>query len=845
MQVRWLSVLTMGAVGVGHLVGATLRPPDLEAEYRARFLRSDGRAAAVVAGGLVLLSTAYVANDARLVDPSTFQVLLLLRMATAAITVALVWAGIRSRRPAVLDAWCLAWVASSALTTAIVQSTRPADYLLPVMGDLLLVVSAWTLIPNRFALQAVGAGVATVATVTWLVAFRDRPPPSAALLITNALLATNLAAGFVSWRLQRTRRLQFLAEREHATAAARLHALLEASTDGYWERDLGTGEVLHSARMNEITGRPAVETRVASDEWIGRLHPDDLREVGPVYEAVLATRQERFDLTFRTRHADGSWRWVRSRGMVTVRDGSGKPRRIAGTVADVHAQRLAEEALRSSEERHRNLIENLQAGVVVHEADTSIRLNNAKASELLGLTSDQMRGKEAIDPAWRFVRDDGTTMPVEEYPVNRVLAARRPVVDQVVGIERPRTGDRAWVIASGYPVEREPGRIDHVVVTFVDITGRKLAEDALQRSESLRRTVMENFPNGVVGLFDRDLRYVLIDGTNTITATDPNAWLGKTVQEVTPPEVLPMLEPAYRAALAGESRRVQLALGGHWIDVVVRPIRNAAGDVVQGLFMTQDVTEKRALEAQLVVASRLAALGTLVAGVAHEINNPLTGELAGQGFAIEEIEGVRGSLCSGEPIDRTTVTGRLEEVLEALRDAQAGGQRISRIVKDLSLFARPDPRRGRIRIMDVVEDAMRWLPAAISGSTSIRVEDHGAPDVLASPGQIGQVLVNLVTNASKSMVEGRRGVVTVEVGAGGPGMARLEVRDDGAGIEPDVLKRVFDPFFTTRKVGEGTGLGLPICHSIVTAHGGTIVAASTPGLGSTFRVELPAVVDAA
>jgi len=356
---------------------------------------------------------------------------------------------------------------------------------------------------------------------------------------------------------------------------------------------------------------------------------------------------------------------------------------------------------------------------------------------------------------------------------------------------------------------------------------------------------MENFPNGVVGLFDRDLRYVLIDGTNTVTATDPHAWLGRTLQELTPPEVLPLVEPAYRAALAGETRRVQLPLGGHWIDVVIRPIRNAAGEVVQGLFMTQDVTEKRALEEQLVVASRLAALGTLVAGVAHEINNPLTGELASQGFAIEEIEAVRGLLRSGEELDRASVTASLEEALDALRDAQAGGQRISRIVKDLSTFGRPDPRRSRIRIMEVVEDAMRWLPASISGSTSIRVEDQGAPDVLASPGQIGQVFVNLVTNASKSMVEGRRGVVTVVVGAGRPGMARLEVRDDGAGIAPDVLKRIFDPFFTTRKVGEGTGLGLPICHSIVAAHGGTILASSTPGQGSTFRVELPAVSDGA
>jgi two-component system, NtrC family, sensor kinase len=239
------------------------------------------------------------------------------------------------------------------------------------------------------------------------------------------------------------------------------------------------------------------------------------------------------------------------------------------------------------------------------------------------------------------------------------------------------------------------------------------------------------------------------------------------------------------------------------------------------------------------VASRLAALGTLVAGVAHEINNPLTGELAGQGIAIEDVQVVCEALRAAEPLDRQRALARLEDALDALRDAQAGGERIARIVKDLTLFGRPDPRRSRVRLLDVVEEATRWLPGSISRSATIRVENRGAPDVLASPGQLGQVLVNLVTNAARAIEDGRRGDIAIVVGPGSPGMARLEVTDDGAGIAPDVLRRIFDPFFTTRKVGQGTGLGLPICHSIVTAHGGTITATSRPGDGATFRVEIP------
>ena len=110
----------------------------------------------------------------------------------------------------------------------------------------------------------------------------------------------------------------------------------------------------------------------------------------------------------------------------------------------------------------------------------------------------------------------------------------------------------------------------------------------------------------------------------------------------------------------------------------------------------------------------------------------------------------------------------------------------------------------------------------------------------ASAGQLTQVIINLVTNAAKAIPAGRAGRIVVRIGPGDPGRARIEVADNGVGMQPEVLARVFDPFYTTRKVGEGTGLGLPICNSIVTAHGGTIGITSTPGEGTTFVIDLPA-----
>jgi PAS domain S-box-containing protein len=359
---------------------------------------------------------------------------------------------------------------------------------------------------------------------------------------------------------------------------------------------------------------------------------------------------------------------------------------------------------------------------VLHAPDTSILLANAQASAMLGLSLDQMRGKVAIDPAWRFVREDLTTMPVEEYPVARVLATSAPVVNQVIGADRPATGDLAWALVNAYPVFRGSGELLHVVVTFVDIT------------------------------------------------------------------------------------------------------------------------QRRALEAQLAMTSRLATLGTLVAGVAHEINNPLTSEMADQGMALEVVREVRERLHGDLPVDRRAEGHALDGVVEALEDAQESGARIAQIVKDLSVFGRPDVKRQRVRLMDVIDGAMRWLPSTVARSASIQVENGGAPDVIVSVGQVEQILVNLVTNAAKATPEGQHDTIIVRVGPGLPGMARVEVIDHGIGVDPAIRDHIFDPFFTTRPAGprRGSGLGLAICQSIVTAHGGTLTVESEVGKGSTFRLELPA-----
>jgi len=297
-----------------------------------------------------------------------------------------------------------------------------------------------------------------------------------------------------------------------------------------------------------------------------------------------------------------------------------------------------------------------------------------------------------------------------------------------------------------------------------------------------------------------------------------------------------------------EYRVVDQASGEvRWVHGLGELQRGPGGEPVRLVGTIQDVTKRKRLEeernaaqAQLALAARLAAMGTLVTGVAHEINNPLAAAIADEEMALSVAKELLDAVRGGGSFDRETASKQLEGMVEALTDAQEGGRRIAQIVRDLAVFGRPDQKRTLVRLIDVVRDAMRWLPASVGRTTKVDVQDGGAPEVLASFGQMEQVVVNLVTNAAKASKGGEVGSIIIRVMPGAAGMARLEVIDRGVGMERAILERVFEPFFTNSVVGQGMGLGLSICKVIVKAHGGTLTVESEVGKGSTFRVELPA-----
>jgi signal transduction histidine kinase/ActR/RegA family two-component response regulator len=242
--------------------------------------------------------------------------------------------------------------------------------------------------------------------------------------------------------------------------------------------------------------------------------------------------------------------------------------------------------------------------------------------------------------------------------------------------------------------------------------------------------------------------------------------------------------------------------------------------------VVSDVTARRRLAAQLERSERLASLGTLAAGVAHEINNPLSYVLANLEFAVP----------------RLAAAGVEPGVREALADAEDGAARVRDVVRGLRAFSRPPAGpRLPVDVGEEIEAAVRLASNEIRHRARLEMRIGRTPRVAAASHELGQVFLNLLVNAAQAIPEGHaaENCITVEAGTDGNGWARVEVRDTGSGMPPEVQRRVFEPFFTTKTRGVGTGLGLAIAHGIVTGAGGRIEVESAVGKGSALRVLLP------
>lgn len=366
------------------------------------------------------------------------------------------------------------------------------------------------------------------------------------------------------------------------------------------------------------------------------------------------------------------------------------------------------------------------------------------------------------------------------------------------------------------------------------------SEEVVDRNSKLRALVdSAPFLMGVAEIRDGDV--VLVSGNSAAAEAfglAPGRAAAMRDASVEPSVRATWIDRCIEASQSSVPVRFEYETGSRAHSATVCAVRSWRGGVAV-CYIVEDVTERRRLLEQMAQRDRLASIGTLAAGVAHEVNSPVGYLLTNLVVAMDDLT----EIARHAP---PQVARALERPLEALRDARAGADRVRAIVKDLRTFARTDA--GPVTSVDlsaVLAFAQRVAGVDIRRRARLVADIQPTPPVLGDETRLGQVFLNLLLNAVAAIPEGapRDHTVTITCGVAADGRVQVEITDTGHGVPQAILPRIFDPFFTSRAREGGTGLGLSISSAIVRALGGEIIVASTqPGGGTTFRVTLvPAV----
>jgi len=402
-------------------------------------------------------------------------------------------------------------------------------------------------------------------------------------------------------------------------------------------------------------------------------------------------------------------------------------------------------------------------------------------------------------------------------------------------------GRYRWLHDDMRLIRDEDGGPLEIAGCWMDITDRRLGEEALQLSEE-RHRVVARVTNDV--LWSWDVKENVFEFSESLArkfgydSVEPTfEWWAERVHPSDRPRVVSELERALSSNASEWSDRYRCLRGdGTIAEVVDRGaiLRNPDGSVRRMAGAICDVTEQNRLQRQVIHTDRLAAVGTLAAGVGHEINNPLAYVISNVKFAVEELANARQTSLSPEQVD---------EIRQALLEAEQGAERVRRIVQDLKLFACAENANAeRVPVERPLASAINMAMHEIRRRATLVKQLAPGVFVRADEARLGQVFLNLLVNAAQAVPEGasERNRITITTRNDASGHAVIEVSDTGQGIAPEHIGQIFNPFFTTKPLGEGTGLGLSISHQIVTQLGGTISVESRLGKGTTFCVKLPA-----
>jgi len=615
----------------------------------------------------------------------------------------------------------------------------------------------------------------------------------------------------------------------------RLRLTLEATQIGIWDWDVKNDRWYATPTYYTMLGYQPKTGMADRREWLDRVHPDDRARVHEKIQNVFTRDFKEYQYEARLRHANGTYRWQHVRGFGIKRDEDGKVTRMLGIRMDINERKRAEEALQESEEQYRAVFRSAGIGIRMVNKDRRITRANPALLKMLGYGEEELLELTSAD----------ITHPDDREMTARYLETILGNGSDTLRLEKRyirKDGSAIWGDVSISALRDAQGNRTAALEVIADITDRTRSQVALQDSEERMRRIIDSSPVGIRITQNGKHVYANRALAKIFGYETQEEILGLPAEALFTPESRSLIRqrmadrmvgktiPAHYevSGLTRQGKTISLESWGTEIDYLGK--RSWLAFII-------DVSEAKSLRAQLLQAQKMEAVGTLAGGIAHDFNNIL-----------QVVLGFSEILLMGK--------AEGDEEHEDIRKILSAARKGADLVRGLLAFSRraginPKPLNLNLVIHQAESILARTIPKTIQIELMLQ---ERLPAVSADPFQIEQILLNLAINARDAMPEGGTlTFVTSKVSLDetfsrehletSPGdYVLLTVSDTGEGMTKQTLEHIFEPFFSTKAAGEGTGLGLAMVHGIVRQHGGLIRCYSEPGHGTTFKIYFPALI---
>jgi PAS domain S-box-containing protein len=623
-----------------------------------------------------------------------------------------------------------------------------------------------------------------------------------------------------------------------------LDLALFAANDGIWDWHVSGGWIRFDERYYTMSGYEPGEFPEILEEWEKRVHQDDIDRVYDLINLCLDGKREFYDAEFRFLQKNGSYQWIRGRGQIVSYDENFKPKRFLGTHSDITDRKNIQEELVQNLEYLQTIYNTLP--IIIWSADNNkiVTLIEGKDLTCFNLKPGQLLGRHLDDL-------------YEESPdvIDRIdlcLAGRQEEY------ERESNGQIYHTILT--PIYSNSNEVEGITGIAMNVTEQRSAERELHKLRIYLSNIINSMPSFLIGV-DNTGRITqwnrAIEEQTGIAANDAE---GRKISDVLP-RMNTEIDNIFKSinnkeVIQQQKKNYVFDDGTHYEDITIYPL--VSNGVEGAVVRIDDVTDKVRMEEMMIQSEKMLSVGGLAAGMAHEINNPLAGIMQTASVMTQRLlnlsgidANIKAAVEAGTNIESVGEFMKIRGILRMLETINASGERVAKIVNNMLSFSRKsETASSSYDIHMLLEDTLELATTDYDMKqyydfkliNVVHEYEVGLPFVICKKSKIQQVLLNIIRNAAQAMTAASIENPTLIIRTSSNSerkKLKIEIEDNGPGMDEKIRKRVFEPFFTTKPEGIGTGLGLSVSYFIITnEHGGEMTVSSEIGRGTIFRINL-------